>query len=456
MTDRNEGLAVRLIQTSKGGDRLSAKGPLVLTDVPKKDLPEISADTDGKGLQEIYGIGGAFTEAGGYVLSLLTPEKRNEVLRAYFDPKDGLGYTLCRTHVNSCDFALGNYSSDDIAGDQELRHFNIDRDRKYLIPFIRDAQKISGNSFKLLASPWSPPAWMKTNGEMNHGGKLKPDCGDAWALFYAKYVKAYRKENIDIWAMTVQNEPEATQRWDSCIYTAEEERDFVKNHLGPVMKKEGLSDVRIIIYDHNRDHIYDRAKTVYSDSDANRYVWGIGFHWYVSQEYANVDRVFREFPDKRIIFTEGCIEGGPKPGQWDRGEIYAKSMINDFNSGASGWIDWNMVLDMEGGPNHAKNFCDAPVFADTKTGKILYQSSFYYLGHFSKFVRPGARRLPCRSGGAAIEACAFRNPDSTLVFVVLNGTDDDVEYQIRVGARYTAVRIPAHAIQTLLAGPNEK
>lgn len=451
MSKKSKWNRIELYQTAKNDNgKIDRKGDLPLAQDRGDSPPVIEIDADGAGFQEIYGIGGAFTESGGYVLSKADPSTREGILNAYFHPETGLGYTLCRTHINSCDFSLDNYSSDDVDGDKELKHFNIDRDRKYLIPFIKDAQKISGNAFKLLASPWSPPKWMKTNGQMNQGGKLKEDCRDAWALFYAKYVKAYKKEKIDIWAVTVQNEPGAVQRWDSCIYTAEEERDFVRDHLGPALKKQGLSNLKVIVYDHNRDHIYERAKTIFSDKAASKYVWGIGYHWYISEEHKNVKKVFEEFPDKKIIFTEGCIEGGAKPSQWDRGEIYARSMINDFNNGASGWIDWNLVLDINGGPNHAQNFCEAPVLVDLDNKKAVFQSSFYYIGHFSKFVRPGAVRIKSNSKEPGLETCAFRNKDGSIAVIVLNRTDRGMDYHVKAGGSSHAAKIPAHSIQTLV------
>ncbi len=182
--------------------------------------------------QEIEGFGGAFTEAAAVTLGKIPAEKREEVLRAYFDPKAGHGYSLCRTHINSCDFALGNYAYCEEDGDFDLRSFSIERDRQALVPMIRRALEISGNGFKLFASPWSPPAWMKTTGRMNRGGKLRPECRDVWARYYARYIREYEKEGVPIWGLTVQNEPEAVQPWDSCVYTGEEERDFVRDHLG--------------------------------------------------------------------------------------------------------------------------------------------------------------------------------------------------------------------------------
>jgi hypothetical protein len=241
---------------------------------------------------------------------------------------------------------------------------------------------------------------MKTNGDMLHGGKLKPESRQAWANYYAKFIKAYEREGIPIWGITVQNEPMATQTWESCIYTAEDERDFIKNFLGPTMRREGLADRKIIAWDHNRDLIYQRVSTILADPEAARYVWGFGFHWYEpwsggTMLFDNVRLVRETFPEKKLLFTEGTVDSFKAEDihNWRLGEYYGRSMINDFNDGAVGWADWNVLLDERGGPNHVGNYCFAPVHADTKTGELIYTNSYYYIGHFSKFVRPGARRI---------------------------------------------------------------
>jgi glucosylceramidase len=240
---------IRVYRTARDtGERLTEGAPLALEQGLEPDLPSILVDSATR-YQEIEGFGGAFTEAAAVTLSKMSGERRTEVLKAYFDVEQGHGYTLCRTHINSCDFALGNYAYSEVDGDVELEHFDIARDRQALIPLIQDAQEVGGGTISLLASPWSPPAWMKTNGQMNFGGQLKPEYRDAWARYYVRYIRAYEKEGIPIWGLTVQNEPEATQTWDSCRYTAEEERDFVRDHLGPVLAREGLSDLRVLIWD---------------------------------------------------------------------------------------------------------------------------------------------------------------------------------------------------------------
>ncbi len=227
---------VRVFRTAKNTrDRLTEKEPLTFRQ-QATDSPIVLVDSS-KCFQTIEGFGGAFTEAAAHTYYKMSPEIRTEILNAYFDPSVGNGYNLCRTHINSCDFSLGNYAYTEVPGDVELKYFSIDHDRHQLIPMIKEAARKIGPSFKLLASPWSPPAWMKTNGQMNHGGKLKPEYRQAWANYLVRYIQEYEQEGLPIWGLTVQNEPLATQVWDSCIYTGEEERDFVRDFLGPALGK---------------------------------------------------------------------------------------------------------------------------------------------------------------------------------------------------------------------------
>ncbi|WP_342746087.1 glycoside hydrolase family 30 protein [Paenibacillus donghaensis] len=397
--------------------------------------------------QSIMGFGGAFTEAAAYTLSRMSEDKRQEVIRRYFDPAEGLGYTLGRVHIHSCDFALGNYTYVE-DNDTELTSFDIAHDHKWVLPLIHDAAKVKGSPFTMLASPWSPPAWMKTNGEMNNGGKLRPEYREAWAMYYTKFIRAYEAEGVPIWGISVQNEPAAKQTWDSCEYTAEEERDFVKAYLGPIMEREGLDNVNIVIWDHNRDIIVERASTVLNDPEAAKYVWGTGVHWYVSEDFAQVGQVHELFPDKHLLFTEGCQEGGVHLGAWETGERYARNMIGDFSNWMEGYLDWNLVLDETGGPNHVNNLCDAPVIADTQTGEVHYNSSFYYIGHFSKYVRPGAVRIGQTLLRSDISSVAFRNTDGSIAVVVLNETDASCRFSLGCGDQIADAGLPAHSIVT--------
>jgi glucosylceramidase len=309
---------------------------------------------------------------------------------------------------------------------------------------------VAGTDFKLFSSPWSPPAWMKTNGEMNHGGKLKPEYRDAWALYFAKYIKAYKQEGIDVWGLTIQNEPAATQSWDSCIWSAEEEGQFVRDHLGPTLEKHGLGNVKIMVWDHNKDIIFERVEPIFSDPKTAKYVWGAAFHWYSGDNFENLDKVHRAFPDKKLVFTEGCQEGGVHLGSWNLGERYAHDIIGDLNNWTVGWTDWNMVLNETGGPNHVGNLCDAPIIANAKENKLYYQSSYYYLGQFSKYIRPGAVRIGCSMNNCPLEATAFKNLNGQIVVNVMNKTDSDTEFYLQLPKGSVRVLSPAHSIMTLL------
>lgn len=406
--------------------------------------------------QEIIGFGGGLTESSAWVLAQLSPEQRLEVIRRYYDPTEGIGYTLARTHINSCDFSLHMWALDETPGDYELHDFTLEPMRRWLMPLLHDAAAITGpDRFKLVASPWSPPAWMKTNFRMDDGGSLRPEYRPSWARYYVKFVEAMRREeNLNIWALTVQNEPQAKQVWESCLYTPEQERDFVRDHLGPALAKAGLTDVKLIAHDHNRDILEAHADATLGDPATAKFVWGLGLHWYVSNDFAVSSRVHAKYPDKPILFTEGCWEGGENLGRWEHGEGYARQMIGDLSNWVAGYIDWNIVLDQRGGPNHVGNFCDAPVLVDTNTKEVRYTPAFFYIGHFSKFVQPGAHRIASSPGPAGLQSIAFANPDGSLVAIVLNDTEAAVSFTLSTPGELLACSIPARAIQTYHARAN--
>lgn len=438
---------VRIIQTARDTkDRLTEKAASLPGN--KGDGVTLSLKPE-RTFQKVLGFGGAFTESAAYTFSRMEPEKRKEIIKKYFDPAEGIGYSIGRVHIHSCDFALGNYTYVE-DNDAELKTFDISHEDKWTIPMIKEAEAARKGGIKLLASPWSPPAWMKTNNEMNRGGQLLPQYREAWAQYYAKYIKAMRGKGLDLWAITVQNEPAAVQKWDSCIYSAEEEGAFVSGYLGPALEKAGLSDVKIYIWDHNRDMIVERAKGTLSVPGASRYVYGIANHWYVSEEFENLSEVHELYPDKHILFSEGCQEGGLHLGSWLTGERYGRNMIGDFNNWQEGWLDWNLILDETGGPNHVGNLCDAPVVADTKTQEIHYNSSYYYIGQFSKFVGAGAARIGIDAGATALQRAAFLNEDGTIALIVMNETDGKIGFNAELDGQYAPYVLPAHSIATLL------
>jgi len=445
---------VRIFQTAQESNtRMADLGSVAFAAFgqPLETQPCVFIDP-GHTFQTITGIGGALTDAAAETFFSLSAAKQQELLTAYFDPEKGIGYTLARTNIQSCDFSSGSYDYVQ-RGDLELKSFSIEHDKSFKIPFIKKALAAAGGAMTLYASPWSPPAWMKSNDDMLHGGKLKPECAQAWAECYVRFIKAYEAEGIPVWGISVQNEPMATQTWESCIYTAEEERDFVKNLLGPTLTRAGMAGKKLIIWDHNRDLLYQRASTLLNDPEAARYVWGIGFHWYMNDVFDNVKRVHEAFPDKNLIFTEGCTYpySTDKLGEWHWGERYGESLVRDFNNGAVGWTDWNVLLDEKGGPNHVGNYCYAPVHK-TAAGDLYYMNSFYYLGHFSKFVRPGARRIIACSNRDKLLTTAFVNPDGKVAVIVLNLSDEAIAYKLWSNGMAADARSLPHSIMTLVIG----
>lgn len=409
-----------------------------------------------KTFQNFMGIGGAITDASAEVFAALPPAQQAAFLKAYYSTDEGIGYSLARTTIHSCDFSSGSYTYID-EGDAALQSFSIDHDRKYRIPLIQKAIAAAGGRLPLYVSPWSPPAFMKSNKNMLQGGTLLPAYYGAWAMYYAKFIKAYEREGMPIWGLTIQNEPMAKQRWESCIYTAEEERDFLKNHLGPTLQKEGLGDKKIIVWDHNRDLINHRVNTILEDEAAAKYVWGIGFHWYETWTgsepmFTNLGNITASYPSKNLIFTEGCNENfnSAKYNHWPNAERYGRSMINDFNNGTVAWTDWNILLDDTGGPNHVGNLCFAPVHAVPATGELIFTPAYYYIGHFSKFIRPNAKRVSTTSSRSHLLSTSFINENGKLVTVVMNHTDQAIDYKLHVGTQAVAARIPAHAMQTIV------
>jgi glucosylceramidase len=454
----SEGKKVTVYTTAEKSDyRISATDTLTFKPLKQPLETQVCVFVDpAQTFQTFLGIGAALTDAAAETFAKMPEDKQQEVLSAYFDVKNGIGYTLARTSIHSCDFSSGSYTYV-TEGDKALQSFSIEHDKQFRIPFIKKAKKAAGGKLPIFASPWSPPAFMKDNHTMLQGGKLKPEFYQAWANYYAKFIKAYQSEGIPIWGLTIQNEPMATQRWESCIYTAEEERDFLKNYLGPTLQREGLSDKKIIVWDHNRDLIYQRASTILTDPLAAKYVWGVGYHWYEPWSggdamFDNVKLVENTFPDKNLIFTEGCADSFDmqKIHDWRLGELYGRSMINDFNNGTVGWTDWNILLDETGGPNHVKNFCFAPVHGNTQTGQLIYTNSYYYIGHFSKFIRPGAKRIACSPSRSALLATAFINADGKVSVVVMNKGEQNISYFLWVKGSAVEVNSLPHSIQTLI------
>jgi glucosylceramidase len=423
---------------------------------PDENFPTIIID-ENKTFQTIEGFGGAFTDAAATTFGKLPKEAQEEFLKACFDPVEGNGYTLCRTTIHSCDYSGDEYTYDDTPGDKDLKDFTIKHDLKDRIPFIKRAMAVAGkDKLRLYASPWSPPAWMKTNGEMIHGGNLKKEYQQTWADYFVKYIKAYEAEGIPTWGLTVQNEALAIQVWESCIFTAEEERDFVKNFLGPTLQKAGYGPdkVKLMIWDHNRGLMYQRVQPSYEDPEAAKYIWGAAFHWYVGDHFDNVRQVHDAFPDKHLLYTEGGIGG-----TWPAAHRLAKNVIMDLNNWTDGWAVWNLILDENNGPRHAGGVPGGKgstiVNADTRTGKITYNPPHYVLGQFSRFIKPGAKRIVCTSSSDDFIGTAALNPDGKVAVVVQNLTAKQAFFRVWVRGRFVKYEAPPNATITLVLEPGK-
>ena len=369
--------------------------------------------------QRFEGFGSAFTEAAAYCYQQLPEEKRQAFLEAYFG-KNGLCYAAGRAHLNSCDFSLGNYACMESEQDPV---FHTDRDETYLLPMIRDAQAVAGQPIRLLLSPWSPPAFMKTNGNMNHGGKLKEEYQQLWASCMAKYVAFYRNQGCLVSMVSIQNEPAAVQTWDSCIYSGQEEGKFA-SQLRKALDAAGCGDVKILAWDHNKDIFVYRAEATLSVPGAEDNVAGFGLHWYTGDHFEAIRLVKERWPHKDIWFTEGCVEYSRFDGMTppEKAEMYAHDILGNLNAGISGSIDWNLLLNAKGGPNHVGNFCEAPIMLNADGSDFEIMTEYYYIGHFSRYIRPGAVCLGSSVYSADVEATAFENPDGSRVTVFLNRT----------------------------------
>lgn len=437
--------------------RIAKSGELSFQELkqPLESEPCVFVDAS-KSFQTMIGFGGAITDASAETFAKLTPESQQELLKAYYDKDNGIAYAIVRTNMNSCDFSSGSYTY--VAdNDKELKTFNLAKDEEYKIPLIKKAFSTAKGKLSLYISPWSPPAWMKDNNNMLQGGRLKEEYKQSWANYYVKFIKALEARGLPVWGLTVQNEPMAKQRWESCIFTAEDERDFIKTYLGPTLHKNGMANKKLIAWDHNRDLIFQRASVVLNDPGAAKYIWGFGFHWYETwtgsdMQFENLKKVAESFPGKNLVFTEGCQEkfDWNRVDDWKLGEKYGYSIINDFNSGTVAWTDWNILLDEKGGPNHASNFCFAPVHADTRTGKLVYTNAYYYIGHFSKFIKPGAKRIISSSNRDKLQTTAFKNTDGSIALVVMNTTDEKIAYKVWMKGQAAATTALPHSIVTII------
>ncbi len=473
--DQQEPLNIEVFETSASGNKLTR-----LTDfIAVGDTVSVKLNPDQK-FQTITGFGGSFTESSAYLLNQMSTENRVKILEAYFGD-DGARYSLTRTHMNSCDFSLSNYSYAPVEGDVDLKHFTIEEDRDDIIPMIKDAMVISTDGFKIISSPWTAPPWMKDNKDWM-GGKLLPEYYDTWALFFSKYIDAYKSEGIDIWGVTVENEPLGnSNNWESMHFTAEEMTDFVKNNLGPKLEADG-HNVKVLGYDQNRGkELKEWADVMYEDEASSKYYDGTAIHWYASTyDYfpESLQYAHDKAPNKYLIQSEACVDAEVPKWQddawywskeatdwgWDWASEqdkylhpkyvpvyrYARDIIGCLNNWVDGWIDWNMVLNKQGGPNWFENWCVAPVIVDPESDEIYFTPLYYTMAHFSRYIRPNAKIIGVENSNDKLMVTAAENPDGSIAVIVFNETETPRSIDLSLENKSIQFTISAKAIQTIL------
>ena len=483
--------------------------------------------------QTLHGIGTSFTESSAFVLAHLDKDKRLQVMNHIFS-EQGANFSLARTVIGATDFSVeGKFSYDDAEDDKRLVHFSIAadsdgfskdeypgiRDTEFdLLPMIKQALAIKGqqrdSDLKIIASAWTAPAWMKDiedwylpgseeNDYQGSGGQLKPGYEQVYADYLVKYLEHYKKQGVKIWGITPVNEPGGNDgQWESMHFSAESQNEFIKHHLGPALQQSKHADVKLLMYDHNREELEHWAQALYSDIETSKYLYGAAVHWYESTFKVHEDvleRVHNAYPEYEIIHTEGAIDDLGKdapPGvtdperfkesgwfdndafwwndnatdwaysaTWDGVNAedhpiytpvhrYARNIIVSLNHWVSGWIDWNIVLDKDGGPNHVGNFCGAPIMIDTVSEYVYYTPVFFILSQFSRTIRPGDKAVEVSAELESLDentvyASASINNNRLLSVQVLNTSKVPIDYRLQIGKQFAAVNIAANALQTV-------
>lgn len=391
------------------------------------------------------GFGGAMTESAAYVYAAMNTEQKQKLLQAYFCE---LNYRFVRIPIDSCDFSLEHYEADGDACDASFERFSFERMEKYILPMLRDAQAVCGRELEIMLSPWSPPAYMKTNRDRNHGGKLLPEFRRRWAEYICRYIEEFRRHGFRVTMLTLQNEPKAVQTWDSCIYTAEEEKRFLRDDFYPVLRAHGLDDIEIYIWDHNKERALEWAETLF-DAQTETMTAGLAFHWYSGDHFEALQMIRERFPTKKLLLSEACIEFSKYSAEHPlaNAQRYAHDIIGDMNAGMQTFLDWNLLLNENGGPNHAANYCDAPFFFHMAEEKLEERELYAYLWHFSHFLTQDAERIGLSRYTQQIEATAFADAER-LVVILLNSAQSAQTAFLRLSDRCAPLHLPPNSIST--------
>ncbi len=518
-----------ILVTSESGDKMASKPNVKFKEgTPKGNIVEIFPDS----LKQTFkGIGTSFTESSAFVLAHLDPEKRKEVMQKIYS-ESGADFSIARTHIGSCDFSVeGKYAYVD-SGDKSLESFKLDEDKKGfdtkkysgvkdpkydLLPMIKEAlaikKKQADPTLNIIASAWTAPDWMKDietwfikgseeNNWQGTGGSLKPEYVSTYANYLVKYIKSYNSEGVNIWGLTPVNEPNGNGgNWESMHFSPQTQRDFIKEHLGPKLKKQS-PNTQLLIYDQNREHLKEWVEVILGDKEAAQYADGTAIHWYSNTEkvYEDVlDEIHDKFPNHTIFHTEGCIDdlGKEAPGGiqdperfqeknwfkndsfwWNKNATdwgysatwampsaadhpiytpvhrYARNIIVSVDHWLSGWVDWNIVLDHKGGPNHVGNFCGAPIMINTETQDVYYTPIYHVLAQLSKTMRPGdsviqTEKSTTNLGDDDLHICASVNKEGLISIQYLNTTKDAIQTNLKIGNQFAEITVEANAVQTV-------
>ncbi len=394
--------------------------------------------------QKFKGFGGAFTESASYVFSKLSPTLQDNVLQLYFS-EEGLNYKYGRIPIDSCDFSLNQYS--EIEHEENIGTFSLKHANKYIIPFLKKAYEIN-NNIKLIFAPWSPPEYMKENNNRVNGGKLKKEYYEKWANYLVSYLKKFREKEFKVFALSSQNEPNATQTWDSCIYSTEEEALFISKYLGPALKENNLAEVIIIGWDHNKDSAYNRCKNLNKNTEVKEYLKAIGFHWYSGDHFKQLEMIKKQYPSLLLISTENCIElTKTNNSHLQNAKKYAHEIISDINSGLDIFMDWNLLLNSKGGPNTVKNYCIAPIMTNEKFSKININEEYYYLKHFNQVE--SSIVIESSSYTRDIEILSTKKGNSINI-ILLNTSNEQKKCNIRCNNKILNIIIDKNSIITTI------
>lgn len=393
------------------------------------------------------GFGGALTDASGFVYAQMSVNDKKKIIDTYFG-KEGILYNRVRIPVDSCDFSVEQFQAVSDKEDTEFQSFSLDREKKYIYPLWEDV-RAAARDVDVMITPWSPPDFMKTNEMRVNGGRLKEEYREVYAEYLCHYIEELRKIGICVSRMSIQNEPKAVQTWDSCVMDAREEKVFLRDYLYPAMERHGLTDVEIFIWDHNKERVFERACEIIDDTTVHM-VKGIAFHWYSGDHFESLQMVREKFPDLKLILSEACIEYSKfaAEGELLNVEKYAHEIIGNLNAGMNAFYDWNILLDETGGPNHVGNFCDAPFMYHLEEKKLEERMTLSAIGHFSRYIKPGAVRIGQSRYTGKLESTAFKNPDGNIIVVLLNREEESIPVTLRIGDECVSVTVEPHTLST--------